>query len=338
MLCALLAASATLVGCRGGSSPKALSAAGTWSGPADARLNVTAHGQVVVSAATRTAVYPKLPADKATTAFSTQGATGAAVAGGLIYVIENSSVGGRTKPTVTTYDLASGRRRGRVGLSIATTPEAIAASSDGRTVVVLEAGAAGTDTLSVLDAASGAVRSISPASALDAEPFLAVSPDGSRAYLTSLRTPDQLMTVDTRTARIVFRSTLDGPAGQAAAAPAGPDVYVTSCSRKSFVAAISATSGRVVRTIATPGTLCPSSLAVSPDSRRLYVTMAGRASVAEHTRGTVALIDIAHGKLLANLAAGVFPAQVVPTPDGKRVYVADEGGTVHIYETHRSGS
>src|SRR5262249_15997615 len=65
------------------------------------------------------------------------------------------------------------------------------------------------------------------------------------------------------------------------------------------------------------GTRYPSQLAVSPDGQRLYV--------AENLADSLAVIDVASGKIEQPLPAGRYPYRVVAAPDGT-VYVSAWGG------------
>ena len=62
----------------------------------------------------------------------------------------------------------------------------------------------------------------------------------------------------------------------------------------------------------------PSGLALSPDGNRLYV--------AENLADSLAVIDVASGRLLQHLATGPYPYGVVVGPEG-RVFVSAWGGT-----------
>jgi YVTN family beta-propeller protein len=59
-------------------------------------------------------------------------------------------------------------------------------------------------------------------------------------------------------------------------------------------------------------------LAVSPDGKRLYITLS--------KRNAVTVIDVATETLIATVPVGVAPFRIVVSPDGKTVFVANRGG------------
>ncbi len=62
----------------------------------------------------------------------------------------------------------------------------------------------------------------------------------------------------------------------------------------------------------------PSSLALSPDEKRLYVTLSDM--------NAVAVLDAGDGDLLGFIPVGWYPTAVVVAPDGKRLFVANARG------------
>ncbi|MFN8179703.1 MAG: bifunctional YncE family protein/alkaline phosphatase family protein [bacterium] len=66
------------------------------------------------------------------------------------------------------------------------------------------------------------------------------------------------------------------------------------------------------------GTRYPSGLAVSPDGKRVYV--------AENLADSLAVVDVASGRVVQRLATGTYPYGVIAAPDG-RVYVSAWGGS-----------
>lgn len=91
------------------------------------------------------------------------------------------------------------------------------------------------------------------------------------------------------------------------------------------VSVVSTGSDRVERTIllrpddarGLPGAT-PTSLALSPDEKRLFVTLADM--------NAVAVVDLPSGKLRGYLPAGWYPTAVLVSPDGKRLFVANAKG------------
>jgi YVTN family beta-propeller protein len=77
---------------------------------------------------------------------------------------------------------------------------------------------------------------------------------------------------------------------------------------------INPATNAVIGTIATGSAL--TSVAVTPDGSRLYVTNSGSS--------TVSVIDTATSAVIATIVTA-FPAGLSITPDGSRVYVANSG-------------
>jgi YVTN family beta-propeller protein len=61
----------------------------------------------------------------------------------------------------------------------------------------------------------------------------------------------------------------------------------------------------------------PCELAVSPDSRHVYVT------TYESSSGSVSVIDTASNTVTATFKAGHHPVGVAFAPDGRRAYIAN---------------
>jgi YVTN family beta-propeller protein len=69
----------------------------------------------------------------------------------------------------------------------------------------------------------------------------------------------------------------------------------------------------------------PVNTVLSGDQRELYVT--------EHDDNSVAVIDIAAKRVAARIPVGATPNQALLSPDGKRVYIATDGGQLAAIDT-----
>jgi YVTN family beta-propeller protein len=149
---------------------------------------------------------------------------------------------------------------------------------------------------------------------------VAVSPDGSRAYVTDGST--SVWVVDTQTRAVVATIPAGTSPEGVVISPNGKSVYVTTVACGSqpcvgAVAVIDATTNTVATTIAI-GKVSPSPLAgiaISPDGTRVYVgTVDGNEVVA---------IDTATNSIAATIATSNSGlADVAISPDGSRVYAA----------------
>lgn len=91
------------------------------------------------------------------------------------------------------------------------------------------------------------------------------------------------------------------------------------------VSVIDTRTDQVVRTVLVrpddarglPGAT-PTGLALSPDEKRLYVTLADMSAVA--------VVEVSSGKLTGYIPVGWYPTSVVVAPDGKRLFVTNAKG------------
>ncbi|HET7374633.1 MAG TPA: YncE family protein [Gemmatimonadaceae bacterium] len=147
---------------------------------------------------------------------------------------------------------------------------------------------------------------------------IAVSPDGSRVYVTDPR-EGQVAVVNTSSRTIErFLPDIYTPEG-IIVAPDGLHVYVANFSGNSvLVMNTNDYSGSLV-----PVGLQPTRLAIAPDGTRLYVTNSGD--------GTVSVINTSTNAVIATVAVDTDPSSIAVTPDGSRVYVGNilDGSVTH---------
>ena len=77
------------------------------------------------------------------------------------------------------------------------------------------------------------------------------------------------------------------------------------------VAVFDVAGGKVEKAISLPGR--PSGLALAPDGKTLYVTIAA-------AEGSVQIVDLKAGESVAKIKAGHTPTAPVVSPDGKTLY------------------
>jgi len=166
--------------------------------------------------------------------------------------------------------------------------------------------------------------------------FLAITPDGTRAYVTN-RVSGTVSVIDTDPGSTDFNkvvSTIEvgSNPGKIAITPDGTRAYVTRSGYSVFVIDTdpdSADFNKVVSTIQVP---IPAGIAITPDGTRAYVTSYGTRSVF--------VIDtdpssIDFNKVVSKIGGlGYTPYVVAITPDGSRAYVTNSlDGTVSVIDT-----
>ncbi|MGI5127884.1 protein kinase domain-containing protein [Pseudonocardia sp. CA-107938] len=194
---------------------------------------------------------------------------------------------------------------------------------------------------------------------------VALSPDGSRAYVTN-QDSGTVSVIDTRTGRPVVAPIRVGERPNSVRVTAdGTRVLVTSTSGS--VAIIEAATHTVAATVPVAGFV--DGLALSPDGARLYACIADTGTVvtidvatarqvgrpikvgdqpygmAASTDGRrlyvpnfgsddLSVVDTTTGAVVGTVKVGDAPVGAVVSPDGTRLYVANlDGGTVSIIDT-----
>ncbi|MCH7883579.1 YncE family protein, partial [Patescibacteria group bacterium] len=118
---------------------------------------------------------------------------------------------------------------------------------------------------------------------------VAVTPDGSRIYVTDRATPI-VSVIDTATNRIVKTIAVGIGPGGIAITPDGRHVYVTN-RMANTVSVINTAANDVIATIFIGSGNSPTGVAITPDGERIYVTNSGSASVSVIDRITNTIID-----------------------------------------------
>jgi YVTN family beta-propeller protein len=163
--------------------------------------------------------------------------------------------------------------------------------------------------------------------------WVAVAPDGRRAYLTldDLNSDGSsfggVSVVDTAKAEVLATVPVGGGAGGPAGlvvSPSGDKVYV-SCwdptHRSSAVTVLDTATNSVSMSVPLAGTSSPGGIALSPDGQQLYVA-------AGHTESAGLLIAISTATLTVafTIDTDPTPTAVVVSPDAQHVYVMNSDG------------
>lgn len=173
--------------------------------------------------------------------------------------------------------------------------------------------------IAVIDIASNTVvATIAPYVIPVTTPFgVAVSPDGSRVYVTDSGGVLAILTA-TNTVTATLRTGLGPDVRGVAATPDGRRIYVAHRQMTGTNGAVSAIDTATFQVIATipAGAQC-TGVATTPDGTRIYATNQGA--------NTVSVIGTATNAVTATVAVGTAPVGVAITPDGTRAYVANSG-------------
>lgn len=226
---------------------------------------------------------------------------------------------GKLENTGRTLNDPSGPAAGRASHFLA----GLAVSADGRRVYAArntgDPKNAMRGGLAILDAqGTQAAASVE----LPGYPFAVAAADSGTVYVTSeQRGVVSIVNVETKTARDIptgaqpIALCFDKAQARLFVANAGSDT----------VSVIQTKSDKVTRTIllrpgdsrGLPGAT-PTGLTLSPDEKRLYVTLADM--------NAVAVVGLPDGKLLGYVPVGWYPTAVVAAPDGKTLFVANAKG------------
>lgn len=174
---------------------------------------------------------------------------------------------------------------------------ALAVSPDGSKVYAAFTDLSGKNTLAVISTASNTITQKIPLSmgASFSGPFVALSVDGTRAYVT-LTNASQLAIVDTVSNQLLSTVSISPSYPVSLAVhPNGKTAYLVSNLSFSGIVVFDLTTGSVTGTIAAPGTPVPFNVAFTPDGSRAYMT---------EELGPVLIIDTASQKIVGQLPVG----------------------------------
>jgi YVTN family beta-propeller protein len=179
----------------------------------------------------------------------------------------------------------------------------------------------GFGTVSVIDIETNAVIATISLPAGTQPGQLAVSPDGTRVYVS---TGNALAVIDTATNSVVVPSIPVGLGTRSVAiSPDGRFAYVA-VQFEGRVTIVDTTTNAVVATVNTGGQ--PTGLKMTPDGSRVYV--------ANSLSGTVSVIDAITETIIATIPVEYNPQDLEMSPDGTRVYVSNfSAASVSVIDT-----
>lgn len=171
--------------------------------------------------------------------------------------------------------------------------------------------------VSVIDTAANTVVATIPAGNLPLG--VAVSPDGTRAYVTNDREYSKVLVFETATNTEVATLIVGYRPFDVTFTPDGTRAYVTNYGSRTVSVIDTTTSPPTVDPTAIPVMTAPCAVVITPDGTRAYV--------AHRDSNTVLVIDTATNTVIATIPIIVpivtGPIGAAITPDGTRVYVAN---------------
>jgi YVTN family beta-propeller protein len=186
-------------------------------------------------------------------------------------------------------------------------------------------------TVSVINTANNKVIATIPVG--DGTFGVAVSPDGSRVYVTN-NDAETVSVIDTATNTVIATITGAGNSIGVAVSPDGRKVYIANTGIQS-VSVIDTATNALETNIAIglrPGNeveVFPYSLALTPDGRKLYVgncTTPGIPACGDAFNGSVTVVNAATNAVITDIiiTGAATQPDVVMSPDGSKVYVTNE--------------
>lgn len=151
---------------------------------------------------------------------------------------------------------------------------------------------------------------------------IAITPDGTRAFVTNSGNPDSVSIIDTATNTIA--ASIPFPAGSdptgIAITPDGSRAYVSNNGTPDSVSVIDTATNTIITTILLSAGSNPTAIEITPDGTRAYVANIG-------VPDSVTVIDTVTNAIETTILfpAGSDPRAVAITPDGTRAYVANAG-------------
>jgi serine/threonine protein kinase, bacterial len=203
------------------------------------------------------------------------------------------------------------------------TPDSITFSPDGRRAYIAQTD---TQTLSVVDTADG--HEIARVPTPEGSGTIAVSSDGTRAYISGYRGFDQpgsrVTVLDTTTNTVVGTVPAGNNPEGAALSSDGRRLFVTDDGTATVfgatVSVIDTLTDTLISTI--PTGLAPTEICRSPDGTRLYVP---DLESSDPTTAIVTVIDTTTGRTSELRAGTASPVDCALSPDGRRLYLVALG-------------
>jgi YVTN family beta-propeller protein len=156
------------------------------------------------------------------------------------------------------------------------------------------------DNVSVIDTATNTVISTVPVGTFPVA--IAITPDGTRAYVTNYL-PNTVSVINTATNAVIATIPVGVGPELVAITPDGTRAYVPNI-KSDTVSVINTTTNTVIATI--PVGIFPFGAAITPDGTRAYVT--------NINPGTVSVIGTANNTVIANAPAGECPFGIAISP------------------------
>ncbi|WP_319436033.1 YncE family protein [Mycobacterium sp. RTGN5] len=182
--------------------------------------------------------------------------------------------------------------------------------SAGKLYVTIYGAVADGNTVSVIDTTTNQVTAVSVAAAGAGPQAVAISPDGTRLWVSTAGSGN-VSVINTATNAVVKTIPVSGAAG-IAFSPDGHFAYVANFTANT-VSVINTANYTTAATI--PVGASPSSVAVSPDGSVAYVT--------NQQDNTVSVINTATKTVIKTITVGSTAAGLAVSPDGTHLYVAN---------------
>ncbi len=199
-------------------------------------------------------------------------------------------------------------------------PIAITMTADGYRAYVLNK-----STISVIDTTNNRVVKTISFTAENTINAIAVSPDGSRLYVSA----GSIQVIDTYTDATIASIPVDGLPHGIVVSPNGSQVYAVDRENKNVVV-INASRNQIETTI--PVVKAPTGIAISPDGSRIYVTNLSNYNQPPNG-GSVSVIDTTSNQVIEDISIGSRAYAIAVSPDGSRVYTGNYN-TIYVIDTN----